>query len=315
MPVDPLPVSFPARRRALAELAAARSRLLTPLLQLASAEIDSLPVLGTLSGKDLLVTSAGWDSLTAESLTQPFQAPSTDDIANREASFAAASAELRFDNALALALKTRRDLITQFAQQPKASAEWLLHRAQQEHALADALHTWRKALTRDHVQGWGPQPLLAAWLRAAHANMVMHIRLVSAETAQRLPIGPERSLHDMVAHLADWLQMGVSTLKALNLGREPDFSHPHLTDFDAFNAASRKAHANDAWPTVFGLYRSGHQQLLQAVHPLTPERLSAEIATPWGRISTYRFVMIWGDHDQEHAHDLRTALQLPNIPE
>lgn len=326
------------RGQLLARLAAERANLLSQFWGLDAETLSTTPVFAQWTAKDILAHVGGWDAFHAERLSMVLDGrtqqirPLGDatELDARNAELQEHYGDLSLETALALALKARggylallkrasdvelqRERRLPWGQRTSLRA-WTRRRYEHDARHAADLQQWRETLPAATRQArLGPKFLLRALLRATRKEFTTLAALVDATERETRPLLGEWTLKDLLGHLADWQQLGAEGLVQLGNGRTPQFAD-EIEKFDRFNRDRAAARREQSWREVHAAFERTHADLLAAFDALPEDALAEEFITPWGTPTTaYRFTSTFAAHAQEHAQDLRAALQIPHLP-
>ncbi len=324
------------RRHLLARLAAERSYLLWQLRRLDEETLSRHQVSETWTAKDLLAHVAGWDAVHSGRIAmikdgylnqiQPIGGPADMDSLNSE--LLRRSQGLSLEQALAVCLKERGGYLASLKRLSDQELHrqirmpwgwrtrlrvWAKWRHEHDATHAGELARWRKQLPKKVVRAVGPKYVLRAILSASRKEFITLAALVPPEERDRRPVCGVWTLKDLAGHLADWELVGVAALKQLVDGNVPEFE-PGMSDFEEFNNKSASARRQQSFKAVWDEYIATRHKLLDLLARLGQQELSRTFATPWGTSSIYSWILIWPEHEREHAVDLRLALQITRLP-
>jgi len=310
------------RRRLLAHLAAARSRLLQTLLGLDERTLTGTAAVGEWTARDLLAHIAAWDRWAGEQ---------TGRMARGEEPDLSAAGDVDAFNALAVAAWRNRPLEEVLAELREARAAWVeqmkgwpeeeffrrrplgggewdfpgwlevYRRHEEEHAAA--LAEWRK--TQVGVKS-GPKALLAASLAAAREELLAAAELVSPEERASRPVCGVWTLQDVLGHIADWEGYLLAGLRDMTAGRPPGVEY--VPDEEAWNQAHAQARRNQSWERVWADFQGVHRALLEVLEGMDQAGLERAFPGVWEEETVpYSWFLPVLEHDREHADDLRRA--------
>jgi hypothetical protein len=123
--------------------------------------------------------------------------------------------------------------------------------------------------------------------------------------ARDMPSG--LSIKDVMAHLMAWQQLSVARLQAASNNADPTYQlgpsglDPDVEEnLDQINAWIHETYANEAWPTVYRLWKEGYRQCLELAWAIPEEVLMQPARYPWlGGLSLAQ--VLTGSY--EHHHD------------
>lgn len=319
------------RLHLLARLTADRAAFFWQMRGLDHDTLCHTPVSDIWTAKDLLVHVGLWDALHTERIAlildgrvaaiKPVHRAGMDE---RNAEQHLRYRNIPLEQALALCLKERSGYMAMLARVPDER----LHRqirmpwgsrtrmriwAKWRH-VHDAAHTrdlqlWRRSLRTDERSAVGPKSVLRAILRAARKEILSLVALVPERDRDKKPLTGVWTLKDVLGHLTDWEQVGVVGLRQFLAGQPITFE-PLVGDIQRFNEVSAAARRDQPWNVVWSAFETTRKELSQLVERVSQDQLAASISVPWGSdITIYQWVLIWPEHDREHAADLRQALE------
>lgn len=316
------------RRRLLARMAAERSELLCNLLGLDRRALTKEAFLDDWTVKDALAHIAAWDRWEHRQMARLVAgAPPNDGLLSRRATAAF--------NAVVVNERRERSLVEVVRELQQARGAWVAWLCQLPddvffvsrpfgdcdwafpHCLAiqwqhDAEHasqivTWRRARgLKRHV---GPKCVLLAALSAAREELLLLSALVPPDDRASRPVCGVWTLKDVLAHLADWEQVGVEGLRSMARGEPPPVEH--IADIDAWNHEHAEARRGQPWSQVWGDLHATRTAFVQTLEGMRQDDLAPSYRFPWGPKGTaYEWVAAFVDHDREHAEGLAEALGL-----
>lgn len=322
-----------SRQQLLARLIGERTTLLRQLRGIDEQTLNTLPVQGAWTVKDILVHLGSWDAFFTERISMvlhgrinAIQKLGEQDAINvRNADILAFSSNLTLEQALAICLKERGGFLAALDQIPDALLhkeiempwgwrtrmyQWAERRYQHDAEHITELKTWRNQLEQEQKRQIGPIFLLRTILKAARKEFVRLVDLVPDDERTTRPVCGVWTLKDLVGHLTDWEKVGVVGLRQLIAGQTPEFDEA-IIDFDTWNNAHAEARRDQLWDDVWADFAAVRQDLLELVDQMSEPDWQQPFTTPWdSQINGYFWVNIWAGHDHEHAADLRSALDL-----
>lgn len=311
------------RRQLLAQLAAARTGLLAPLLHLDEETLLRSVVAGEWTAKDILSHIIGWDRWAAEQTRrlvageEPDLSPARDPDAYNAATVAAWR-----DRAL-------EDVVTELQRVRAAWVEWMCEVpeeaffrsrpiggedwhlpgwievfARHEEMHAAELAGWKK---RQRERPSGPKAVLAAALAAGREELLSAAQLVPPEERTTRPVSGVWTLKDVLGHIADWESYLLSGLSDMAAGRPPQVED--VPDLEAWNQAHARARRDQPWEVVWSDFRSVHQPVMHLLGRMTQGEIERTFPGVWeAETRPYAWFALILEHDREHADDIRRAL-------
>jgi hypothetical protein len=163
------------------------------------------------------------------------------------------------------------------------------------------IRAWRSKSRADEV---GPKVLLQHALDASRSALMTLIDAVPAEQRNSLPVTGTRTLKDVVGHIADWDELVVEAILAMEANRgitwEPiDYS-------EAWNQTHAVARREQTWTHVWKDFMDVRGTVVTelAERVLEPD-LGRMLPSPWGgEMSFYVCLAIPCRHDLEHVEAL-----------
>ena len=315
------------RGQLLARMAAERAALLWELVGLDDAVLTDRPVFDDYTAKDLLAHIAAWDELFAEraelALAGPSGAIASVDLSRNDL-LHAQRRDWTIDQSVAAFVDARKTFLAaidgaddtallrmrRFSWGRRSIRGWANWRPKHDAAHAGELARWRRRerLPRDT----GPRSLLLAALESGRDELLSAAALVPAEERASQTVCGAWTLKDLLGHMADWESFCVAGLRLLADGRSPDLGW--LGELEDWNQQHFAARRDQPWQQVWGDLYDRRQELMTILGGLSQAELTR--AAPSPRIvrpeaSPYTWVLIWLEHDREHAAHIRAALGLP----
>jgi uncharacterized damage-inducible protein DinB/predicted RNase H-like HicB family nuclease len=310
------------RRRLLARLAAERAGLLNQVIGLDEGTLTGMPVIEQWTAKDLLAHAAAWDRWHDRTMKTMLagEDPDLSALDDFDTSNEAIWAEWRdrlLDDVLTELQTARADWVTWleglpvedfFRARSFGGSDWsfftdpLVVQWQHDAEHAEQLARWRQAQML--AKGRGPKSVLAAALAAARQDLLAAAALVPAQQRLTEPIEGEWTLKDLLGHIADWEWFAVQGMRYMAAGQPPDVEH--VEDIDAWNRAHVESRRGQPWEHVWEDLHDMRGALLEILEGTSDEALTRAYPFPWGGEGTaYRWLLVFLDHDREHARHLR----------
>lgn len=325
----------PRRAQLTARLAAERSGLYLQLEGLDEATLGISPVTGEWTAAGLLAHIGYWDALYADRLTKLVDGRRGEiqpvaSLDERNAAVMERLRGLRFNEAVAIAQKERRNFLSAFGRVPD---ELLFRRVRLEPGWRPSAYGWARQQAA-HDAGHAAE--LARWrrqfppndpsLRVIHHTLLRPLlglsrqeflalaALVPPDARETEPLASGWTLKQTIGHLADYEGLGIIALKAVAAGREPNYPAV-IDDFDAYNAARLEALAAESWNETWASYLAARRALTLIIETLPDEALARPFLAPWGQTTTAcGYLLDMARHEQEHADILRQSFELPPLP-
>ncbi|MFW6115986.1 MAG: DinB family protein [Chloroflexota bacterium] len=318
------------RRRLLARLAAERAELLWQILGIDEQTLTQTPLFeaGDWTVKDLLAHVAAWDRWQHSTMAALLEGEQPDFAAAADwDAFNAAAVEAGRDRTLAEVLSELRNargswvawlrsvpLPAFFQTRTMGEWDWTFPGCLEVQWDHDAEHAAQLARWREEQAAasaapgdTGPRVVLAAALHAARDDLLCSSTLVPAPQRASRPVCGQWTLKDLIGHVPDWEQVGVSGLRDMAEGRPP--STPPVPDIDTWNRDHAAARRDQDWETCWSDLHETRERFLLILEKLTPATLEQSYGYPWGPTGTvYQWVRAFAAHDREHAQGLRRAL-------
>jgi hypothetical protein len=317
----------------LARLAEERANLLRQLRGIDAQTLVASLVSDNWTAKDILAHLGVWDSLQTErmSLVLNGRINAIKEIGDEEAmesrnvEIHTLSQSLSFEQALAICLKERSGLLAALNRIPDDLMhldlelpwgwhtniqEWADWRWQHDAHHAQALQEWRSQLPREQKRQVGPVDLLRAYLKATRKELTTLVDHIPAAERVIKPVCGIWTLKDLVGHLTDWELVGLAGLRQLVAGLTPKFNE-QVEDFDEWNNAHAAARRDQPWDVVWRAFEETRNELMRLLDEMKDDVWQRPFSSPWGtEINGYFWMVVWADHEQEHAADVRAALNL-----
>lgn len=321
------------RLNLLARLAEERANLLRQMRGLDGQTLASSLVSDDWTAKDILAHLGAWDSLQTERMSLVLNGrlnairPVGDDAAMdaRNAEIHTFSQSLSFEQALAICLKERSGLLAALNRIPDdlmhidlelpwgwhtTIQEWADWRWQHDAHHAQALREWRGKLSREQKRQVGPIDLLRAYLKATRKEFLTLVDMIPAAQRDVLPVCGIWTIKDLVGHITDWESVGLAGLRQLAARLTPKFDE-QIDDFDEWNNAHASARRDQPWDFVRQAFEETRDEMMSLLDEVINEVWQRPFSSPWGSdINGYFWMVVWADHEQEHAADVRAALNL-----
>ncbi len=319
------------RGQLLAQLAAERANLLRSFRGIDEETLSTALVDDDWTAKDILARAGSWDAFHTERMSLVLNGrinaippqSSPEEITELNAEIHTFCCDLSLEQALAIALKERSGFLTILNRIPDEllhreiklpwgqrarMSQWAEQRWQRDATHSAQLRRWRSQLPAEKKQQIGPVCILRAILKATRKEFTSLARLVPASERKTRPVCGIWSLKDLVGHITDWEQVGVTGLRHIAAGQTPNFDEP-IPDFDTWNAKHAAARQNQPWEAVWHDFTNTRQELLALVDKIDDEAWQRPFATPWHtHLNTYQWALIWSGHEHEHTQDLRDAI-------
>ena len=315
------------RGQLLARMAAERAALLCELVGLEEAALTQRPVFEDYSAKDLLAHIAAWDELFAER-TEAILAGRAGEIASVDLSrnelLQAERRDWSLDQSVAGLVSDREDFLAalgrcaddqvlrvrRFSWGRRSIRAWANWRHKHDAGHARDLARWRKR--EQLTPGGGPKSLLLATLDAARNELLAAAALVPIEEHSSRPVCGEWTLKDLLGHTADWEAFCVAGLRLMAAGRSPDLGW--TGGLEEWNQEHYGIRRDQPWERIWDDLRATRRELISILGGFSQADLTRAFPSP--RIvrpeaSPYTWVLIWLEHDREHAAHIRAALGLP----
>ncbi len=320
------------RLQFLVRLAAERADLLRQLRGIDEETLSTAFIDGDWTAKDILTHIGSWDAFHTERMSlvlngrinaiHPLGGQNALD--RRNAEIHAFSRHLSLEQALAICLKERGGFLGTLSRIPDnllhqeiempwewrtSMRHWAEWRHEHDATHAQQLKIWRQQLPKEQKQQIGPIFILQAILKATRKEFRTLVNRLPASQRKTLPVCGHWSLKDLVGHITDWEQVGVTGLRQIAAGQTPEFDTP-IPDFDAWNNAHAAARQHQPWETVWDDFNNTRQELMALVAEIGDEGWQRPFTTPWNtQLNSYQWAHIWSGHEHEHAQDVRDALK------
>lgn len=321
-----------------ARLAAERARLFWSIRGLSTETMTELEVMPDWSVKDLLAHVAYYDGFHTNRIHMVANGRIAEikeigdkaALAKYNAQLLKQFKDVPMEQAIAMLLKERSgfkatfktipdDVVQQEVELPwgwqTSIYQWATWRYlhDEEHCLE--IEKWRETLSKKQVFDSTPKYLLRTILKSTRQAFNALLPLFTEAEKVTRPVCGTWSLKDVVGHLTDWEIVAVEGITALAAGQLPEFDY-EIPDFDAFNNANAAKRQSQSWNEVWYDFVNTREQLLAALEKTDGTALARQFKSPWdSQLHGYYWMLIWADHEMEHANDVRSALQLVGWPD
>lgn len=113
---------------------------------------------------------------------------------------------------------------------------------------------------------------------------------------------------ELVAHLVGWYDVVIPSLHAHASGETP--ATPVTQGIDHHNAQTVAKREALSYEQIVREWHHSLDQFKQAVKEMPDNRFLEPMVYPWGSRGTVRqFVLIFTDHEREHAEDIRMLME------
>jgi hypothetical protein len=171
------------------------------------------------------------------------------------------------------------------------------------------IRAWRSKSRADEV---GPKVLLQHALDASRSALMTLIDAVPAEQRNSLPVTGTRTLKDVVGHIADWDELVVEAILAMEANR--GITWEPIDYGEAWNQTHAVARREQTWMHVWKDFIDVRGTVVTelAERVLEPD-LGRMLPSPWGgEMSFYVCLAIPCRHDLEHVELLRVWYESPS---
>jgi hypothetical protein len=291
-------------------LAAQRAALLCSLLGL-----DEL----TLAGKprERLTLAAAGDERASQQIGlllagQTDELPATLDSAK----MLAVTPHASFEEALQASLQARKTFLAVLARafdveqhcshdQNRLIRAWAELQIKLDTRLTGELMRWRDRAQPSRAVG--PKSLLVAALRAGRKELLTVVALIPPANRETRSLYGDRTLQDVLGHIADEEARCIAGLGELAAGHTPTIDCEG--DLEGCNQAHVIVRRTEPWGRTWTDLHTTHQILLQRLECLGQDDVSCHFFTQKNlRLTTYDWLCACVAHDREHAENLRVGL-------
>ncbi len=309
-----------AKQDLLISLAVERARLMQALLGLSAEELESAPMCGDWSARDILAHVIAWerhvyDEVRYMRARQPI--PPDAQVGDPNAYNARAVAVWRTKpladllDALAVA---HRQLTVGVAGCSQAQLDQ--ERAGEGGRMSivdlvltivdhDVEHTGQilERRRRYRPDEAGPKPLLQHALNASRSAFMTLVDVVPVDQRQTLAVNGTWTLKDVVGHIADWDQVVVEVTLAMEANQRITWEPIDYGEgWNQSHAAERRGQSwNRVWQDFIDDRGTVVTELAERV--LEPD-LARMLPSPWGDMSFYTLLAIPCRHDMDHVEPL-----------
>ncbi len=324
------------RQQLLARLAAERAYLLLQFRSLDEETLTSIPAVGSLTFKNVLLHVAAWDAFHTEKISlvrngrfAELVELTPESLNRRNAELEEQFQDISLERALAVCLKERAGFLAELKRVPDEALHkrmtlpsghrvrmrtWARWRFLHDMDHAAQLEAWRQQQSQETVRQVGPKYILQAIFNAARKEVLSLIPLIPEEERVSRSVCGVWGLKDLLGHLTDWERVGLDGLCQLADGKVPEFDY-EIPDFDAFNNKNAEARSGQSWADTWADLTQTRKDFTDLFDQLPEKSLARPMPTPWGGATpVYFWILVWAGHDHEHAIDVRQALQLQSWP-
>ena len=305
----------------LINLAVGRARLYESLLGVSANELESAPVCGDWSPRDVLAHLIARERLVYDAVRymrarQPV--PPNPEAADCDAYSAKAVAVWRtkpLQELLEALVVAHRQLVVAIAGSSQAQLELIQPVEGGRESIVslvtaifqrDAEHTaqirvWRPRSRPDAV---GPKTLLQHALDASRSALMTLIDVVPASQRESLPVTGIWTLRDVVGHIADWDELVVDATMAMEANQRIVWEQIDYGEgWNQFHVAAR---SDQSWQRTFRNFVDVRGTVVTelAERVMEPD-LERRLPSPWGgQMTWYVCLAIPCRHDMEHVEAL-----------
>lgn len=328
----------PRRANMLARLAAERAYLLAQFEGLDDETLSESMIAEGWTAAGMLAHLASWEAFFADRVgklahsrrTEITPLTGDDPIQAHNASLKPRFDRLRFSEGMAISQKERRGLLLALGQLPddllfkrvRIRPGWRItpHRWVAVPIHHDAEHAadvvaWRRgfppndpSIRRIH------RSLTRPILGLSRQEFLALAALVPSQERETRPLEGTWTLKHILGHLIEYERLGVTALKAVAAGRQPQYETT-IADWDGFNNERAATWAATSWAETWAHYRATRQAMLLAAESLSDEELTRPFEAPWQQTTTAcGYLLDMAQHEQEHADTLRRALGIRALP-